>query len=59
MLSLNLTEPFAWWREVDGQVQDPHDRLPPVVSEFTRAEADATEVGLAPKLPKSRASVAA
>lgn len=59
MPSLNLTEPVAWWQQVDGEVQDPYGLLPPVFSDFTKDEVDAIEVGFAPELQEGGAAMAA
>ncbi|OGB01385.1 MAG: hypothetical protein A3E25_14640 [Burkholderiales bacterium RIFCSPHIGHO2_12_FULL_69_20] len=59
MPSLNLVQPMAWWVQRDGRIQDPYDLLPPVFSDFSRAEAEAIEGGFAPELQAGGAAMAA
>lgn len=59
MPSRNLSEPVAWWQEVDGKICDPYDLLPPVFTDLSRNEQDAYEAGLAPELQEGGAAMAA
>ena len=52
----------AWLRkaqQVDGEVQDPYDPVPPVFSDFTKDEVCTIEVGFAPELQEGGAAMAA
>lgn len=57
--SLNLSEPIAWWREVDGVVQDPYQLLPPVFDDFTAEELAVIEGELDGELREGGAAMMA
>lgn len=59
MPSLNLREPIAWWREVDGVVCDPYRLLPPVFADLAADEQAAAEAGLVGELKDGGAAMAA
>lgn len=58
-VSLNFTQPIAWWQLRDGEVVDPYSLLPPVFDDVSAGELNAAEEGLAEELREGGAAMAA
>jgi hypothetical protein len=58
-VSLNFTEPVAWWQLKDGQVMDPYLLLPPIFDDVPPEEVAAIEEGLSKELREGGAAMAA
>ncbi len=58
-ISLNFTQPIAWWQIQNGEVIDPYKLLPPVFDDISEQEMDAAEEGLAGGLREGGAAMAA